>query len=82
MNEGQCRLCLNVGKCPVKLSDQIETQSILEIINSIAPIVCISIDDHFPQEICATCLEKITDVVSFRSEIVKSDEILQCHDPE
>lgn len=77
MNEEQCRICLNITECPIKLSYQIAEQPIYEIINSISSTVSISVDDHFPQQLCRTCADRITDIVAFRLEIERSNEVLQ-----
>lgn len=82
MSEEQCRICLRLGSCRVKLSDVIGNQQIYEIIKWIAPLVSIYLDDNYPQQLCSNCFERLSDIISFRSEIEKADEALHNQDPE
>lgn len=76
MDEQQCRICLTIAECPVKLSDNIDDQPIYEIINSISSVVSISVDDNFPQQLCQVCVNRVSDIVTFRLEIERSDGVL------
>uniref|UniRef100_A0A336LS38 Cytosol aminopeptidase n=1 Tax=Culicoides sonorensis TaxID=179676 RepID=A0A336LS38_CULSO len=79
MEETQCRLCLNFIECNVKISDKIEEQFIYTIINEIADI-SVALNDPYPQNICSSCFCKLTEVVSFKDEIKKANEILHSND--
>ncbi|XP_063695524.1 zinc finger protein Xfin-like [Culicoides brevitarsis] len=74
----QCRICLSSDEeCPAKITDQIEDQPIFEILNSLSPVVQIALDDGYPQQLCQNCVDRLSDVVNFRLDVEKSNEILK-----